>query len=166
MAVSLAYRRVRNMADAEDIAQTAFLRLSVIGRRYRDGAAARAFFRSIVENAILEHLASNGREGQAPLSLSDLDEDRLPTAWKGSVLSEPEQKAHDAHLMQRVKQAVARLTPSRREAIHLRVFNHLKNADAAAVAGCSVPTLKQRIVRALRQLCSELGGPDDSSGEA
>lgn len=52
--------------------------------------------------------------------------------------------------------ALARLTPRQRSAIVARYWEHLSEAEAAAVLGCSVGAVKQACARALSALRREL----------
>ena len=157
-AVCFARKRLSNLEDAEDIAQEAFLRLKNVCYRYRDSADGVAFFGSILNNVVLEHLAKRGKNGseRTPFSLSGVDAASLPTVPLQKGLSDPEQEAHDVQFRQAFEEAVRRLPPAMREAVELRLIDGLKNAEASKKADCGVPTIKQRLTRALRRLRSEL----------
>ncbi|SDH57519.1 RNA polymerase sigma-70 factor, sigma-E family [Sinosporangium album] len=68
-----------------------------------------------------------------------------------------------------VRRALARLTPRQRAVLVLRYFEDLSEAEAAAVLGCSVGTVRStahRSLAKLRALAPELAEPYDVIGEA
>ena len=132
--------------DPEDVAQEAFVRLHSRSRTLRDPQAAVGYLRSTVVNLTrsrLRHLAVVRRHA------------RSQTTAPGQVAS----AEHDAVTRESHHELVAalqRLTPRHREALVLRYWLDLTEAEMAEAMGVSRGTVKSHVSRGLDALAAEL----------
>lgn len=145
--VTIARRILNNQADAEDVAQEAFLRLWRHAERF-DPAAARfgTWFYRITTNLCLDRTR---RTPMAPLEVAgdpvdpDMDQER---------------SLSDQRTRQAVAAAVADLPDRLRAAVTLTYDGGLSNAEAAKALDVSVKALESLLVRARRALREKLAG--------
>jgi RNA polymerase sigma factor (sigma-70 family) len=148
IAVRTAYV-VAGAADAEDVAQAAFLKAYLALGRFRRGAPFRPWLLRIVANE-----AKNGRRWAARHPELELTEthDR-PTA----TMPSPEDEAEAADRRRRLLAAVNGLRRGDREVIAYRYFLDLSEAEMAEVMEVAPGTVKSRLARALARLRDVLG---------
>jgi RNA polymerase sigma-70 factor, ECF subfamily len=136
---SLAYRMTGSLADAEDLAQEAFIQAYQQLDRFRGDARFSSWLYRIAVNRCLNWKKREARR------------ERLHTAWSSSresfaATTEPDPRS------QRVSQALLRLPAKQRAAIVLTVYDGMNHAEAARVLGCSETTISWRIFAARKQL--------------
>jgi RNA polymerase sigma factor (sigma-70 family) len=148
IAVRTAYV-VAGAADAEDVAQAAFLKAYLALGRFRRGAPFRPWLLRIVANE-----AKNRRRWAARHPELELTEthDR-PTA----TMPSPEDEAEAADRRRRLLAAVNGLRRGDREVIAYRYFLDLSEAEMAEVMEVAPGTVKSRLARALARLRDVLG---------
>ncbi|HEY7225292.1 MAG TPA: SigE family RNA polymerase sigma factor [Micromonosporaceae bacterium] len=136
----LAYLLTGDHHAAEDLLQDA---LVVVARRWKQVAKADnpvAYVRQILYHEFVSSWRRNRWRR------SEITSDQLP---------EPSPHADEAGVVDRrivMKRALRRLTPRQRAVVVLRFYEDLSEADAAAVLGCSVGTVKSQTAYALRRL--------------
>lgn len=147
----LAFRLLGNRADAEDVAQEAFLRVWTEAPRWRPGAARFAtWLHRVTQNLATDRLRRRREGGDAPLAaLVD------PAAPVPAALDRDSANAA-------VRDAVAALPERQREAIALCHFEQRSNIEAAGLLGLSVDALESLLARARRDLRGRLAGWLDS----
>jgi len=133
-----AFRILGNWADAEDVAQEAFLRLHRHGRDFANDGATGAWLYRVTVNLCFDRTRSR-RPSQ---ELADVPS--LARSAEASVLME-EQK-------QRLMAALALLPVKERAAVVLREIEGLSTADVAAALGSSEVTVRSQISKALVRL--------------
>ena len=142
----LAYRLLGNHADADDLAQEAFLRVYRSLGRFRGEASFRTWTTRIVLNLVTDRrreLASH-----RPTSLEDLTPAEHPS----------EAGKQDGFIQAEIlRRAVGSLPKRQRETLILRVFQEMKFHEIAAVMGCTVGTAKANFFHALRGLKHRVG---------
>lgn len=144
-----AFLIVGSAADAEDVAQEAFLKAYRALGRFRAGSPFRPWLLRIVGNEARNHLRAAGRRAfhqQRALVLEAVPAEQTTDA---EVLRRDERR--------RVLAAVERLNERERTAILGRYFIGLTDAEAAAALGVPRATVKMRTWRALQKLRRELG---------
>jgi RNA polymerase sigma-70 factor (ECF subfamily) len=148
IAVRTAYV-VAGAAEAEDVAQTAFLKAYLAMARFQRGAPFRPWLLRIVANE-----AKNRRRWAARHPELELTEahDR-PTA----TVPSPETEAEAADRRRRLLAAVNGLRRGDREVIAYRYFLDLSEAEMAEVMEVAPGTVKSRLARALARLRDVLG---------
>lgn len=139
------YFRVRSRHEAEDIAQTVFMKaFSAIGRYQERGKEPLAYFFTIARNAVINYWRTRRT---TPMSMLE----RL-FATKASEEPEPDEVAIDAEEGAGVREALATLTEEQQEAITLRFMGERSNAEIAQLMGKSEEAVRQLHSRGLRAL--------------
>ena len=132
-----AYLLTGNAADAEDLLQTALARLARVWDRVARSGDVDAYLRRVLVNA---HV-SRGR--------------RL---WRREQPTEvlPDRAGVDPYLVyderDRLRRALAALSPGERRTVVLRHVEDLPEAEVARLLGCSVGTVKSQGSRGLAKL--------------
>ena len=136
----IAWRVLGGPADAEDVAQEAFLKVWTAPGQIRDGRAISAWLARVATNLALDRLRRRRPESPAELpELSDPD----AAADRG---------ARRAALEAEVAKAVAALPDRQRAALVLVHFEGLGNLEAAEALGVSVEAVESLLARARRGL--------------
>jgi RNA polymerase sigma-70 factor (sigma-E family) len=131
--------------DPEDVAQEAFVRLHGRARTLRDPHASVAYLRTMVVNlsrSRLRHLQVVRRHAAAA----------PPDAESAEVLVVRRESARE------LVEALAHLSPRHREALVLRYWLDLTEAEMADAMGVSRGTVKSHVSRALDALSGLLEG--------
>ena len=141
--LSLAWRLTGNTADAEDVAQEAFLRLHRSSVRGED---AGPWLRRVVVNLCIDMARRKIRVMPMP--------DRELIAGNEA----PDAGARRAEEHERLRIAVQRLSERERAALVLRDIEELSTAEVAAAMGTAEPTVRVQIARARLKLRELLRG--------
>lgn len=145
--VTIARRILGNQADAEDVAQEAFLRLWRHADRFDERAAKFAtWFYRVTTNLCLDRTR---RTPMAPLEAAGDPVDATPGQ---------EDALADRRTRAAVAGAVAELPDRLRAAVTLTYEAGLSNAEAAKALDISVKALESLLVRARRTLREKLAG--------
>lgn len=144
-----AYRITGNPADAEDVLQTVFLRLTRRGAETRVDTMGSYLHRAAV-NAALDLMRSRHHARGLPL------EDAEPEALESPGAS-PEREQSSAELREWLRRTVARFGPQAAEIFALRFFEEIENIEIARMLGTSqsavavtVHRIRERIQREYR----------------
>lgn len=147
--VRLASLVVGDVGVAEQVTQDAFVKLQLRWGGLRRVDRAPAYLRSAVLNAARSHLRRR--------KVSDRYEARRTVA---SAAPTPESAALGAAQQDRVVAALRRLPPRQREAVALRYYLDLGEADIASTMGVSTGSVKTHLHRGLASLAEHLGEED------
>jgi RNA polymerase sigma-70 factor (ECF subfamily) len=150
LAFRTAFLLTRSAADAEDAAQTAFVKAWQALPRFRGGAPFRPWLLRIVANEALNRRRASGRLGALRL--------RAATAVpSGGAAPSPEGDVLAGQRREELLAAVNRLGDRDREILAYRFFLELSEAETAQVLGVRAGTVKSRTARALAKLREEVG---------
>ena len=139
-----AYLIVRDEAEAQDVAQEAFVRAYRSLARFDVGQPFRPWLLRIVTNLAINSRRSAGRRE----AMSKRYEQHAP---RGAAES-PEQAAMAAERAQRVWEAVGALELPDQALLYLRYFLDASEEETAVALAKPVGTVKSRLHRALRKL--------------
>lgn len=143
--VRLARRMTGNAADAEDVAQDAFLRLWRHADRWQSGRGKfSTWLYRIVTNLCIDRSC---RRSFLPLEAAGDPADERPDAAEGIA------KAQTAKT---IAAAIARLPERQRVALTLRYYEEIGNIEAAEIMSVSVDAVESLLLRARRTLRAEL----------
>lgn len=142
----LAYRLVGNHADADDLAQEAFLRIYRSLHRFRGDASFRTWLTRIVLNLATDRRRELATRRDSPLD--GVEEPHQPDALDRLGFLKREA----------IRKAVGQLPRRQRETLILRVFQEMKFHEIALVMGCTVGTAKANFFHAVRGLRQRVGG--------
>jgi RNA polymerase sigma-70 factor (ECF subfamily) len=134
----VAYRITGNWADAEDVAQEAFVRLHHRGVRFPSDAALAAWLYRVTLNLCFDRARRARPAGELP---------DLPFAGisaEGALIRDEERRMLAA--------ALARLPVKERAAIVLREIEGLSTAEVAEVLGSSEGTVRSQVAKAMARL--------------
>ena len=139
---------LRNIADAEDVAQEALLRAYRRFDRLRDRNRFRAWLVRIAFRLALDRLRS-GKRRELRDTLWSQPERRPPAANAEDLAASKEFQAH-------LENALAELPEKLRLVLLLAAMEGHRTEEIAAMLGISTGTVKSRIFYARRQLADKL----------
>lgn len=147
MVFSTAYRLLGNAADAEDIAQEAFLKAYTHFGDLRDNRAAGGWLKTVTRNLALNHL-TRYRARWRFFSEFDRDDDERP-GFEARLAGEDvtEQDAETADQRTLLERALKRLPDSQRVPLVLYHFEHLSYDEIARRLRVSLGKVKTDIHR-------------------
>jgi len=146
--VKLVLRYVRNPAEAEDIAQEAFIKAYRALPQFRGDSAFYTWMYRIAINTAKNSLASRDRSPIAyDLDLNDPEESHS-VQTKLQDPDTPEGMALTEEIRQIVNSAIEGLPEELKTAIVLRELDGLSYEEIAATMECPVGTVRSRIFRA------------------
>jgi RNA polymerase sigma-70 factor, ECF subfamily len=140
-------------ADAEEVAQDAFVKAHAALPRFRERAPFRPWLLTIVANEARNRVRAAGRRERLALRVA---EERRP----GGAVPSPEAALLVSEQRQELLAALDRLSETDRRAIACRYFLELTEAETAAALDCARGTVKSRLSRALDRLRTEMEGSD------
>lgn len=145
MVLSLAYRHTQQWADAEDIAQEAFIRVFTSAARYKGQSGLKTWLYRIVVNLCMDH----HRKKKPNVSLeavrtdfaAQADPDRLEVDETAAI----------------VRKAIGQLPERQKTALILHRYENLSHAEIGAATGWSQSAVESLLVRAYGNLRKTLG---------
>ncbi len=144
----LAMRKLRDRAQAEEVAQEALTAVWRSAESYRpERGSAGGWIYTVARNATVDRMRRNGRVD----TVSELPE--LESSERG-----PYEHAAQADTAWRVHQALEDLTPNEREVIELAYWSGLSQSEVASYLGQPLGTIKTRTRHALARLAAVLEG--------
>jgi RNA polymerase sigma-70 factor (ECF subfamily) len=149
--VNLAYRIVGNQAEAEDLAQEAFIAAFNALRTFRADAKFSTWLYRIASNKCKDWLRVK-RPGQGQYDVNADEQLDLHVAEDRT----PEQLLSQQQVAQELDQAIQRLPPLYREAFVLKHIEGLSYEEMEDILGVSGDTLKMRVYKGRVQLSREL----------
>src|SRR5205085_2168703 len=147
---NFAYRFLRNSEAAEDATQEVFVKMLKHANQFHGDAKLSTWLFSITANWCRDYL----RKADNKSKESDDVLVNLPASGENS----PERNLEQRENEQRIKRALAALTPEQREAILLSRYQGLSYAEIAQISGCSEGAVKTRVFRAMETLKKALSG--------
>ncbi|MBM2843403.1 MAG: polymerase, sigma-24 subunit, subfamily [Anaerolineales bacterium] len=138
--------RVAQADDAEDLAETVFLRAYQSLPRYRErGWPFSAFLYQVARNALADHY----RKGRPETDLEEAE-------GRGTEARALDDGLVDAEQIQWMKQTLAELTPDQQEVIRLRILLGLSTRTTAAWMGRSEGAVRVMLLRALSAMRTKM----------
>lgn len=158
-AYRLAWSILRDVEDARDLSQEAFVRLYETAASFQGRARFSTWFYRILVNLCLDH--RRRRVGWRRLLVTDTGGDDEPDTplverYSGET-RDPVDDLVREQTMTRLWQAVHRLSPQQRAAILLQVQEDLSTAEIAEVLKCSEATVRVHLHRAVTALRTRIG---------
>jgi len=164
MVFATAVRLLGNPVDAEDVAQTVFLRafqrFDAIGR----SPAAAGWLRTVTRNACLNHLSRYRNRLHLFSELAPTDEDAPAIPYEAAMASSESQATaiESDEQRQQLQKAVSRLPDHQRVPLVLFHYEEMSYQDIAALLGVSLGKVKTDIHRGRESLRKYLADPDAS----
>jgi RNA polymerase sigma-70 factor, ECF subfamily len=154
--LTIAYRVVGNVYDAEEVRQIVLLKLAQSSPKLDDPARFAGWLRRCVVNEAVTWLRRRNTETNRRGTFDDAGADVLPT---------PPEQAQAAERSQRLQQALIQLDPDSRAMLSLRFDEGLTIRQIAEVLEKPPMTVHSQIARAVGQLRQRLGA-DHEEGVA
>ena len=142
-----AYRILGNWADAEDVAQEAFLKLHRHGLGFANDAALGGWLYRVTVNLCFDRTRKARHAERLPEVLSEALSEA--GAAESGLIREQEK--------QRLMAALAKLPVKERAAVVLREIEGLTTAETAEALGSSEGTVRSQVFRAMAKLREMLG---------
>lgn len=139
-AVQAAQLILRDRGQAEEVAQTTFLRLPEIIHRFDETRPFKPWFMRIIVNDALKTIRSEKRLVEFP---SEEDEDtRQMVAWLVDGADLPEEQVINGETRQSVRNALKILSPEQRAVIVMRYFLEMPGDEMAEQLERPLTTIK------------------------
>jgi RNA polymerase sigma-70 factor, ECF subfamily len=155
--MNLAYRMLRDITEAEDLAQNVFLQVHKSASRYEVSAKFSTWLFTITRNLSLNEIRRRSRHPTDPLEPGYPEHEDHPSRQfeDRKTLSPPANLLH-GELEQKIEQALAELPENQRTAILLCRQDELSYEDIAEVLKCSISATKSLIHRGRETLKQKL----------
>ena len=147
---NFAFRFLKNAEAAEDAVQEVFVKMLRYANQFNGDAKLSTWLFSITANWCRDYLR------KADNKIKETDDVLVTLPAPGELA--PDRALERRENEQRVRKALATLTPEQREAILLSRYQGLSYAEIAQIAGCSEGAVKTRVFRAMETLKKTLGG--------
>jgi len=155
-AYRLAWSLLRDVEDARDASQEAFIRIWEAAERFRGDARFSTWFYRILVNVCLDH-KRRGRWWTRLVSRdTDREGDESLVERQPAPGPDPGDHASEAQTMARLWTAVHQLSAQQRAAVILYAQEHLSTAEIADVLKVAEPTVRVHLHRAVAALRKEL----------
>jgi RNA polymerase sigma-70 factor (ECF subfamily) len=155
--MNLAYRILRDAAEAEDVAQNVFLQAYKSAPRYQASARFSTWLFTIARNLCLNEIRRRSRHPTDSLEATGPDADEQPARqFEDRSTALPTETALHRELAQKIELALAELPEIQRTAILLCRRDDLSYEDIARVLGCSLSATKSLIHRGRETLKEKL----------
>jgi RNA polymerase sigma-70 factor, ECF subfamily len=149
--VRIAYQILRNMEDAEDAVQDAFLSACRHFREFEGRSALRTWLTRIVINASLLMLRKRKNVALRFLRETDAASSALVEAIPDRQPN-PESAYSQAESFELLDTLLNRMNPLLRDAVRMAYYDELSTPEASSALGVSISTYKARLFRGRRVL--------------
>jgi RNA polymerase sigma-70 factor, ECF subfamily len=151
-AYRLAWSILRDAEEARDISQEAFIRLYQTAGSFAGRAKFSTWFYRIVVNLCLDHRRKHRRWRLFFAREERADDDEPGLENQPAPRRDPVDALEHEQTMADVWTVAAQLSPQQRAALVLQVQDDLSMKEIASVLGCSEPTARVHLHRALTTL--------------
>jgi RNA polymerase sigma-70 factor, ECF subfamily len=146
--INLIYRTLRDLTEAEDLAQNVFVQVHKSAERYKVSAKFSTWLFTIARNLCLNEIRRRSRHPAESLDQTFADDDSHPVhqVEDRKMFSAPENLLQ-SELQEKISNALAELPENQRTAILLCQQDELSYEEIAEVLGCSLSATKSLIHR-------------------
>ncbi len=151
--MNLAFRTLRDLTEAEDLAQAVFVQVWKAAPRYEATAKFSTWLFTIARNLCLNEIRRRTRHPAGSLDQTREDaEDQPLYQVEDKRVAPASEELLRGELVEKVEAALARLPENQRTALLLCRQEELSYEEIAAVLGCSLSATKSLIHRARETL--------------
>ncbi|MEG0876718.1 MAG: sigma-70 family RNA polymerase sigma factor [Oscillospiraceae bacterium] len=162
---NLALRMVGNPDDAFDMSQEAYIKAFNSIGSFRGDSRFSVWLYRLTTNVCLDFLRSQGRKAHSSLTFMGDDEDDKELEIPDERFS-PERLAEQKELRETLHRSLLRLPKEYRAILLLREIDGLSYDEIATALSLEAGTVKSRIFRARKRLCSILSSDGNFSHPA
>lgn len=159
---SLAYRMVGNEADAQDLAQEAFVRAWRALDSFQFSSQFSTWLYRLTSNICIDFLRSQKKRKHISLTVLQDDEQQQWDMPDNRPL--PEEQMMASEEKEALSKAIAALDPEYRQVLTLRIVNDCSYQQISEIMGIREGTVKSRLSRAREQLRKKLAKSGNFSG--
>ena len=145
--LKLVQRYVRNPAEAEDIAQEAFIKAYRALPAFRGDSAFYTWLYRIAINTAKNYLVAMGRRAPTSTGFDHEDAESFENAEQLRDAATPEAELLGKQIAATVNRAMEQLPDDLRTAITLREIEGLSYEEIASVMNCPIGTVRSRLAR-------------------
>lgn len=142
------YFRVKNKEEANDLAQTVFLKIfRSISNFSEQNKSPLAYFFTVARNTVIDHWRT---KREVLLDNSESVFEQIP-----DKANNPLELVEKEEISQAVRRAIKQLTDDQQEVMVLKFINEMPNKEIAALLGKTEEAVRQlqcRAIKALRQI--------------
>lgn len=155
--LSIISRFVKDQAEAEDVAQEAFIKAYRAIKNFRGDSAFYTWLYRIAVNTAKNYLMTKKRRPGMDVALDDEEEysDHIESLQEAET---PENHLDREHLKQVINKAIDSLSEELKTAICLREFDGLSYEQIAEALDCPIGTVRSRIFRAREVIDEQVKG--------
>jgi len=161
---SLAYRMVGNEADAQDLAQEAFVRAWRALDSFQFSSQFSTWLYRLTSNICIDFLRSQKKRKHISLTVLQDDEQQQWDMPDHRPL--PEEQMIVTQEREALAKAIAALDPEYRQVLILRIVNDCSYQQISEIMGIREGTVKSRLSRAREQLRKKLAQSGNFSGSS
>jgi RNA polymerase sigma-70 factor (ECF subfamily) len=155
--VNMMYRMLRDPDEAEDLAQSVFIRVYQSAKRYEASAKFSTWIFTIARRLCLNEIRRRGRHPSESFDSRPSDrEEQAPRQFEDAKTFSPPEAYLHGELAEKIEEAVAQLPEKQRLAMVLCRQEELSYEEMARVLRCSVPATKSLIHRGRQTLKEKL----------
>ncbi len=154
--IRLVSRLVRDQAEAEDVAQEAFIKAYRALPNFRGESAFYTWLYRIGINTAKNWLVANRRRTPTSSDVSNEDAEQYDEGELLRDVDTPERVLMSKQIVEVVNAAMERLPDDLKTAITLREIDGLAYEEIAQVMDCPIGTVRSRIFRAREAIAAEL----------
>ncbi len=160
----IASRFVRDISEAEDIAQESFARAYAALGNYRGDASVSTWLTRITINTAIETLRAGKRKVfEKAVGTPTEADDELPSFEFIESRPNPERRLFAKEQMAQVLETLESLSPYQRKVFQLRFFEEKSLNEIAEITGRSLSSTKTAIFRARAHVLASLNVPVDTN---
>ena len=157
-------RQCRQGGVADELFQDVWMNLIRARASYAPTAKFTTWLYRLAHNRLIDHYRASGH--LTLVSADDEAHEDVVAAIPAAHSDEPQARAENRELSERLRAALATLPPAQREAFLLQHEGGLSLAEIAAVTGVGTETVKSRLRYALAKLRGDLVDLDDGLRES
>jgi RNA polymerase sigma-70 factor (ECF subfamily) len=154
--INLVYRMLRDLTEAEDLAQNVFVQVYKSAPRYQVSSKFSTWLFTIAKNLCLNEIRRRSRHPADSIDATRPDDDQPLHQFEDKKSFQPPENLLQGELQHKVEEALAELPENQRVAILLCRQDELSYEEIAKVLGCSLSATKSLIHRARETLKARL----------
>jgi len=155
--MNLVYRMLRDLTEAEDVAQNVFVQVHRSAHRYQVSSKFSTWLFTTARNLSLNEIRRRSRHPADSMDASSPEQEDQPWhQYQDVKAASPPDKLLQGEMEQKIEDALAGLPENQRIALLLCRQDELSYEDMAKVLGCSLSAVKSLIHRGREALKQQL----------